>query len=316
LRRDQAPPRPAVARGADCIARVNRAIDFIVRDLGQPLNLHDVALAAGLSPYHFHRVFRALVGETLGDFTKRLRLERALHQMAHRGRRTLTEIALASGFASSSDFSRSFKQRYGLAPSAFDLPAHRARQRAALQGLASDDPAQRHRLARLPQGDNPDGFAAVLRRLPARSVAYLRVADSFRPGAVADAAARLVAWADAGGVGEGQWLGYMWDDPNVVALADCRYDVAVDLGAAAHRVPTRGEIGRFDFPAMQVAEVVVRGDIALEMRAFDWLYGTWLPASGFVPADQPCFEAWIGRPFAHGIEHFELRVWLPVERGR
>jgi AraC-like DNA-binding protein len=48
-------------------------------------------------------------------------------------------------------------------------------------------------------------------------------------------------------------------------------------------------------------------------RALDWLYRTWLPESGYVPADQPAFEAWIGRPFAHGMQHFELHVQVPVE---
>ena len=52
----------------------------------------------------------------------------------------------------------------------------------------------------------------------------------------------------------------------------------------------------------------------LVMRALDWLFRTWLPTSGYVPADQPCFEAWIGRPFEHGDEHFEIRVQVSVER--
>ena len=66
------------------------------------------------------------------------------------------------------------------------------------------------------------------------------------------------------------------------------------------------------FPAMQVTEVAIRGGLDMELRALDCLYGTWLLASPFVPADQPCFEAWIERPFAHGAEHFELRVQLPI----
>ncbi len=73
------------------------------------------------------------------------------------------------------------------------------------------------------------------------------------------------------------------------------------------------DVGRFEFPAMLVAEVVVRGGIDLELRALDWLYGTWLPRSRYVPDDQPCFEAWIGRPFQHGPEHFELLLQLPVK---
>jgi AraC family transcriptional regulator len=65
---------------------------------------------------------------------------------------------------------------------------------------------------------------------------------------------------------------------------------------------------------MRVAAVTVRGDIGLETRAIDWLYRTWLPESGYVPDDQPMFEEWIGRPFAHGDEHFELVCMLPVVR--
>jgi AraC family transcriptional regulator len=65
---------------------------------------------------------------------------------------------------------------------------------------------------------------------------------------------------------------------------------------------------------MIVAQVEVRGGIDLELRALQWLYGTWLPRSGYVPDDQPGFEAWIGRPFAHGTEHFELYAQLPITR--
>ncbi len=90
--------------------------------------------------------------------------------------------------------------------------------------------------------------------------------------------------------------------------AHCRYDVAL----VVDDVEPAGEIGRFDFPPMRVAEVVLSGDLALEARAIDWLYKTWLPRSGCVPDDQPTFEAWIGRPFAHGSGHFELACQLPV----
>jgi AraC family transcriptional regulator len=62
--------------------RVNLAIDHVVGHLGEPLRLADVARAARLSPFHCHRVFQVLVGETLAEFVKRLRLERALVMMA------------------------------------------------------------------------------------------------------------------------------------------------------------------------------------------------------------------------------------------
>ncbi|MCP4038476.1 MAG: GyrI-like domain-containing protein [bacterium] len=142
-------------------------------------------------------------------------------------------------------------------------------------------------------------------------MAYIRVLDPFQGTPVIDAAKRLMAWADERGAGHGQWLGYMWDDPEIVALPDCRYGV----GVVVDDVLPAGEIGRIESPSMLVAQVDIRGDIQLEQRAIDWVWGTWLPRSAYVPTDQPSFEAWIGRPFAHGYEHYELYMHLPVRRG-
>jgi len=255
-------------------------------------------------------VFRAVTGETLNDFVKRLRLEKALTMLAHHRPRSFTELALACGFASSSDFSRCFRQRYGVAPSRFDLAQHRATHRAALRATV---PAASQGV-----DTNPDNFSVTLRELPAFSVAYLRVADSYREGAVVDAIHRLRAWAVSRGITDSpahRWFGYMWDDPEIVALADCRYDVAVQIDPAMRIGSADGDIGRFDFPALRVAELPVRGNLHLELRALEWLFDHWLPTSGFVPAALPCFEAWVGAPLAHGLEHFEIDAWLPVEPG-
>jgi AraC family transcriptional regulator len=291
----------------DYVERINRAIDHIVRNLAQPLSLEQVSQAACFSPFHFHRVFKALLGQTLNQFVRRQRLERALYLMSHAPKRSLTDVALACGFSSSSDFSRSFKQHYGLPPSVFDLKTFRETRRAEFERVVSSQDGSA-RITSLPQGQNPDGFEVQLRDLPARTVAYIRVFDPYRAGVAQAACERLLAWAIERGLADGQWLGYMWEEPEIVALAQCRYDVAL----VVDHVEPAGEIGRFEFPAMRVAEVKLSGDIALEARAIDWLYKTWLPRSGYVPDDQPAFEAWIGRPFAHGSEHFEIACQLPV----
>jgi AraC family transcriptional regulator len=171
------------------------------------------------------------------------------------------------------------------------------------------------RLDRLPGGgrtggDNPDGFKVRIRDLPARTVAYIRVSDPYRVDAVPRATQRLLAWAERHNLADGQWLGYQWENPELVPLEQCLYHVAVE----AERFTTSGEVGRFRFPPMVVAQVEIRGGINLELRALQWLYGSWLPRSGYVPDDHPGFEAWIGRPFAHGMEHFEIYAQLPVRR--
>ena len=122
--------------------RVNRAIDFILQNLDQSLKLDVVAKAACFSPFHFHRIFRSLVGESLNEFVKRIRLEHAIALLsrkawATRRQRSLTKIALACGFASPSDFSRCFKQRYGVPPSRFDVESFRVKAGEGARRMAN-----------------------------------------------------------------------------------------------------------------------------------------------------------------------------------
>lgn len=290
----------------DYVQRVNRAIDHVTRHLAEPLQLEDVARVACFSPYHFHRVFRAVTGETLHGFVKRVRLERAVYLLSHEPGRSLTEIGLRCGFSSSSDFSRSFRQHYGLPPSVFDVAALRSTRR---DGLVATMPEE-HRVERLPPGSNPDGFVVRYRDHPPRRVAYVRVMRPYS-GSVTEAVARLVAWARARGLERGQWLGYQWDDPEIVALDQCRYDVGLEIPPDV-TVERESGIGVTRFDAMKLAEVTIDGDVALELRALEWLFGTWLPRSGYAPAHEPVFEAWNGLPFAHGTERFDLRVQLAI----
>ena len=291
----------------DYVDRVNRAIDYTLAHLTERPSLEQIAKVACLSPFHFHRIFSAVMGETVGQFTKRVRMERAMTLLSHPSPPSLTDVAMTCGYSSSSDFSRAFKQRHGVPPSAFDIDTFRRTRRAAMiEGLTPDD---RHLLSKLPPGDNPDGFAVTMVDLPRRTVAYMRVLRPYEPGAVTGAAERLLSWAVARDLADAQWLGYMWENPDLVELDKCRYDVAVVVPEGTQRA---GEVGVLELPAMRAAELAIAGPIDLEQRALDWLIGTWLPRSGMVPDDQPCFEAWEGRPFAHGTAHFELRVQLPV----
>ncbi|HXY33589.1 MAG TPA: AraC family transcriptional regulator [Planctomycetaceae bacterium] len=294
---------------ATYLERVNLAIDHIVTHLHEPLRLRQIAGVARLSPFHFHRVFQALVGSTPADFVKRLRLEKAVGIMAGARSPSLTSIAHACGFSSSSDFSRCFKQHFQVTPREFDVEAWRRARGDRLEATVQQQSDRPH-LERLPQRHNPDRFRVRICGLAVRSVAYIRVARPYQGDSVLKAAQRLVAWSERLGFADGQWLGYQWDNPEITSLEDCRYYVAVE---AEHFAP-KGEVGRFRFPPMTVAEVEIRGDLELELRALQWLYGTWLPRSGYVPDDHPCFEAWIGRPFARGTEHFELRLQLPIRR--
>ena len=95
-----------------------KAIDYIETRLTAEVTLADIARAAGLSSFHFSRMFRALTGETVSSYLRRRRLTEAARRLIHRDER-LIELALTYGFESQAAFSRAFKRQFGVPPGAY-----------------------------------------------------------------------------------------------------------------------------------------------------------------------------------------------------
>jgi AraC family transcriptional regulator len=101
---------------AEYEARLHRALNYIDRRLDQALNLERIAKVACFSPYHFHRLFTAMMGETLGDYARRRRLEIAAVSLVTQPRAAIPDIALSVCFGSAEAFSHAFKSRFGVSP--------------------------------------------------------------------------------------------------------------------------------------------------------------------------------------------------------
>ena len=92
------------------VAAVRRAIDRIVSSLDDALDLQSLAREAALSPFHFHRVFRGMVGETPLELHRRLRMERAADRLLGGGE-TVTAVAFDAGYETHEAFTRAFRRR-------------------------------------------------------------------------------------------------------------------------------------------------------------------------------------------------------------
>lgn len=104
--------------------QIERALRFIAEHLDEPLTVAEVARAAHSSEFHFHRLFHAEVGEPIGRFVTRRRLELAALRLAYERDRSITDIALSSGYSSSSNFSKAFSHYFGASPSAVRDGSH------------------------------------------------------------------------------------------------------------------------------------------------------------------------------------------------
>ncbi|MEM9195027.1 MAG: GyrI-like domain-containing protein [Myxococcota bacterium] len=99
--------------------RINRVLDYIDTHLAEELSLAKLAEIAHFSPYHFHRIFRAMMDEPLSQYVQRVRLSHAAAQLALNVDRSVTEIALDHGFSSTASFGRAFRQAFGQSPTEF-----------------------------------------------------------------------------------------------------------------------------------------------------------------------------------------------------
>ena len=281
------------------IARLNKVIDHIHANLEQPLSLNALADVAGFSPFHFHRIFKGLVGETLGEYVQRARLEKSASLLLYHSQDTVLQIALSCGFTSAAIFSRAFKSHFGLSPSQFRQRAKR--NPGKLESKHGQD-------LRRPLLYNEGSFPITLEErmelpmdvqikvLPVFHVAYIRHLYGYSKGApskqIGAAFQRVSQWARARDLlGPNTLLiGIPYDNPDITPNDKCRYDACVTIPP---EVAAEGEIGVQDIPGGKYAvhKIEVSASETHKIgEAVDRLYGEWLPGNGYQVDDRPSLE--------------------------
>jgi len=100
-------------------ARINKVIAYIDANLSGDLSLEQLARVACFSEYHFHRLFRSLIGENLNEFIQRRRLETAARALYLNPKDKVIDVALNAGYDNPTSFFRAFRQYFGSSPSAW-----------------------------------------------------------------------------------------------------------------------------------------------------------------------------------------------------
>src|SRR5689334_23894861 len=113
---------------------VQAVVEHVAQHLDEALALDALAARACLSPFHFHRVFRGMVGETPTELGRRLRLERAAWRLLHTDQ-PVTVLAFDAGYETHEAFSRAFRTSYAESPSTFRRRRHARIQLAAPCGV-------------------------------------------------------------------------------------------------------------------------------------------------------------------------------------
>lgn len=273
--------------------RMNSVLDHIDAHLDETLELAPLAAVAHFSPDHFHRIFSAWMGEALGDYVRRRRLEVAAARLAGQHRQAILHIALSVGFGSGEAFARAFKTHFGQTPSAWRATTAARWNSELLHVRRRSNPDQDANAA---AHDNPEVTAphlqafsmqVTLATLPPTRVAYLRHIGPYGPSIAAFWQLQFLPWMRANQLEGRPCYGIGHDDPGITAAADCRYDACVEIPADFH---PRGQAGVALLPGGRYALAAYRGDGPGIGRAWTEFLRDWLPGSGLQMDSRPFFE--------------------------
>lgn len=276
-------------------ARIEKVVAYMSTRLDQPLTLAQLAQAGHFSPFHFHRIYRGMMGETVGATLRRLRLHRAAGELLH-GEHSIARIARSAGYGSVAAFTRAFGSTYRCTPAAF------RQRRASLPALAPG------RVDPIPQEWRM--YSAQITTLaPVRVVALPHRGDYQQIGT---AFGQLMAWAGRDGLLDAprRSFGIYYDTPSEVPVDRLRSDACLEAPAGS----TPGEGMRWvEIPGGRHAVVIHTGPYSELDRAYDWLFCQWLPNSFEEAGDAPVYEEYLNDAASLPPAQWRTAICLPLK---
>jgi AraC family transcriptional regulator len=288
--------------------KIDAVVARIVTGLDGAMDLESLAADACLSPFHFHRVFRGMVGETPLELARRLRLERAAWQLVAT-EDSVTSIAFSAGYETHESFTRAFRAAYGVPPMSFRQQGRTRTNLAASCGVHFS--AEGGLSAVVPRDTGGTTMQVEITTQPALRVGAVRHVGPYNQ--VNSAFARLGEIAARAGLFQlkgATMIGMYHDDPESTPPEKLRSDagiivpegVALPDGIAEHRLP-----------AGKYAKAVHRGPYDTLGDTWQRMMGEWLPASGHRVKASPSYERYLNDPRTAKPEDLITEILVPVE---
>jgi len=316
---------------AEYRSRINRVIDYIEANIGSELSLKELAGVAHFSPFHFHRIFGAMVGETLNDFIQRLRIEKAASMLVQNPKQTITGIALDCGFSSSSVFARAFKDNFGMSASDWRAHGHAQYSKNGKKESKDSQPVGNtgkefnvtlqynqstlNQIWRVKMKNEKIQTNIEVRDIPEMHVAYVRHVGPYAGDVQLFERLfnKLCAWAGPRGLlqsPDAKFINIYHDNPDITDDKKLRMDVCVTVPPDTQ---VDGEIGKAVIPAGKNA--IAHFEINADQFGDAWnaVYGGWFPESGYQPDDRPCFELCLNSPKDHPEGKHIVDIYAPVK---
>jgi AraC family transcriptional regulator len=297
------------------LARINKVLDYIEANLQEELTIQQISEVAAFSPYHFHRIFSAIVKEPLGAYISRKRIEYAARMLYREPEMTVTEIAESTGFNSTSVFCRNFKSHFKISAAQFrenpELIFSKNRQlKSKISQPDGSGVAYVCNIQNPKNGEIMLNKGIEIKNMPEMNLIYTRHVGEFH--LIGQAYGKLMQWAGPRGLlnnPDFKTVTVYHDDPNVTEMGKVRQSASITV---SEDVQPEGEFGKMTVPAAKSVVGHFEIDATQFKQAWDEVC-IWLSESGYQPADGNPYELYHKDPEDHPEKKFVLDICIPVK---
>lgn len=277
--------------------RIERVTDYLIDHLDSDVDLHRLAEEAFFSPYHFHRVYHGMTGETIAETVRRLRLHRAAVKLIS-SNIAINTLAAEAGYGSVQAFNRAFRERHGVPPAAY-------RQKQA----RSADLQKQHPQSTLTALEKSLFKVTVTDAKPHRVVALQHRGDYMDIG---NAFGRLSVWAAGQGLMDNgvRCFAIYYDDPAAKPANELTSEACLTI---ADGVVPPAEYRLLHTPGGRCAMLIYKGPYSDLEKPYKWLFGEWLPQSDEEPDDQPAFEEYLNDARSTPPSELLTAIYIPLK---
>ena len=276
--------------------RINKVIQYINNHLHENLDIETLARVGHYSTFHFHRIMRAYLGESLGAFIIRLRMETAVTLLIH-SKEAVNDIALKVGYENPSSFNKAFKKRFGKSPEEF-------RKNNEIQLKKESSKIKFNAM------ENLKSLQPKWKEIKPKKIIYARALGNYNQGAEK-------AWATISRFAKEkklfgfntEFLGISHDDPKITEANKLRYDACMVI---TKEIQPEGEIGVSEIPGGKYAVFVHKGPYEKLESSYDYIFGKWLPESGLELRNAPEFEKYLNSPENTKPEKLRTEIYIPI----
>lgn len=279
------------------LERINTVLNHISMHLQEDLDMEKLAAIGNYSTFHFHRIMRAYLGESLGAYIVRLRMETAVSLLRF-SNQSIADIAFKVGYENPSSFNKAFKKRFSVSPAQF-------RKNNEIEIQSNSTKIKFYAMEHL------KSLQPKIKELKPQKVIFSRAFGSYNESAEK-------AWKTVGEFAKKkrlfgfktQFIGISHDDPKITEADKLKYDACI---VVTKNITPEGEIGVQEIPGGKYAVFTHLGSYEYLINSYDYIFGKWISENKATLRNTHCFEKYLNSPDKTKQEKLKTEIYIPLQ---